>query len=275
MNKKLLVYAVIVYFLFISCNKEEPRPAYIYVSDMEIIAASNFGSSSNNISDVWCIQNDNVQGVYELPVRFPIIAEGPTTLIFQAGIKMNGVSTTRISYPFYNNYEITLDLQPGETDTVKPIINYVSSVNVAFIENFDNSNSFSQMQRTATVSEIFEGLGSGKLEVAPNDSFVRAGSNRFNIPLRRAAVFLELDYKNTHDFTVGIRSYNSSVSGGGTTISNKLVITPKNEWNKIYVNITGEVNELQATEFDLIFTYQGNSNEQPEILFDNIKVLHQ
>lgn len=260
--------------IFLSCNKEEPVPAYVYVKNIKVMPSSTFGSNSSNVTDVWCVLNDNVQGVYEMPVKFPILASGETNVTFQAGIKMNGVAATRIAYPFYANYETTLNLVPGKIDTIEPVVSYTASTNIAFKEDFENSNVFVNAEATGIPTEVFEGLSSAKLNVSNTDTFVRAFSNKFTIPLSRAAVFIEIDYKNTHDFVIGIRGYNNAVSGGADII-NKLVITPKENWNKIYVNITSEVNQLQITEFDLILTYNGDANENVKILFDNIKVLHQ
>lgn len=269
---KLLTLSFTVGFFFFSCSKT-PVPAYIHVASIEVVEG-NVGSASANVEDVWVFQRDNVQGVYEMPVTFPIIAEGPTRLTFQAGVKMNGVSTTRISYPFYSNYNIDLNLESGKIDTVKPTVTYVPATKIALIEDFELGNKFENIERELNPDILFEGNASGRMKINIGDTAVAAfNTSKFSIPFNAASVFVELDYKNDKVFNVGLRCYNNNNTKATEVI--KVNVTPKSEWNKIYINFTPEINNIQADEYELLIQYVEENNTQPvNIYFDNIKVLY-
>jgi hypothetical protein len=273
-NKNIQLFPCFLFlasgFIF-SCNKHEPIPAYIHIPSFNIQATQGFGSASSNISDVWVYENDNLQGVYELPVTFPILSSGNTKLKLLAGIKMNGIATTRIAYPFYTFYETTVDLQPTETDTILPEAQYMASANLVLKEDFEMGNDFNNMQRIIDTLVAFEGNSCGRLALNEGDSILLAFSgSRFNIPFLSQAVFVEMDYKNNAEFVVGLRGY---LNAQAITVE-KLTITPKDSWNKIYINFTPEVGRIQAAQYELIIKYVKKTNVNPaDIYFDNIKVL--
>ncbi len=269
---KLLTFSLAVGLLFFSCGKT-PVPAYIHVASIEVVEG-NVGSASSNVEDVWVFQRDNAQGVYEMPVTFPIIGEGPTRLTFQAGVKMNGVSTTRISYPFYSNYNIDLNLEPGKIDTVRPTVTYIPATKIALLEDFELGNNFENVERELNPDILFEGNASGRMKINAGDTAVASfNTTKFTIPFNAASVFVELDYKNEKVFNVGLRGFKNNSTQATEVI--KVNVTPKNEWSKIYINFTPEINSIQADEYELLIQYVEENNSQPvNIYFDNIKVLY-
>jgi hypothetical protein len=273
---KISIYFIVsLITVLLSCNKKEPIPAYIFIEKINVIPSAKYGSSSGNIVDVWVYQNDNIQGVYELPAKFPILASGQTKLKFLAGIKINGISNTRAAYPFYDFYETELSLVPGEVDTVVPSVSYFNPVNVAIIEDFESGNNFSNMERYNDTTLAFEGKGFGRIPVNnSNDTIVLTYSNnRFSVPFITNSFFVEMNYKNTHEFIVGLRGYKNSTSEVVTI--EKLNVTVKEDWSKIYINFTPEIGRLQADEYELTIKYVKKSDITPvNILLDNIKVLY-
>jgi hypothetical protein len=271
-NWLLTAYCLLLIAIIPSCEKE-PVPAYLYVENIEVVSGI-FGSNTSNIDDVWVYRQDNPQGVYEMPVTFPIIAEGTTKLTFQAGIKMNGVATTRISYPFYSNYTVELDLVPGKVDTVRPKVDYIPATKIALLEDFETGNAFEGIERIQDAEKVFEGNVSGRMKINLGDSSVIAyNTNRFSVPFNAASVFVELNYKNNKVFNVGLRCYKNNSSQVTRVI--KLNVTNKEEWSKIYVNFTPDINSIQADTYELILQYVEEGNTEPiDILFDNIKVIY-
>ena len=80
-----------------------------------------------------------MQGVYELPANFPVLAEGKHSLRDRAGIKDNGIAGTRIAYPFYTSYIIDeQDFNSTQTLIVEPEVNYLDNTEF-FIEDFESS----------------------------------------------------------------------------------------------------------------------------------------
>ena len=94
----------------------------IITNTSEIILDEN--GVTDNITDAWVYLNDNLQGVYELPANFPVLAKGNQTLRVKAGIKLNGISSTRSPYPFYESFIDTIDLKLNETIIIDSIIGF-------------------------------------------------------------------------------------------------------------------------------------------------------
>ena len=66
------------------------KNSFIYKSKWcEFNYNQNFGSITENITDVWVYIEDNLQGVYEIPVEFPVLEEGIKNIRVKAGIKAN------------------------------------------------------------------------------------------------------------------------------------------------------------------------------------------
>ncbi|MDX2001615.1 MAG: hypothetical protein SFW35_04245 [Chitinophagales bacterium] len=253
-----------------ACEKE-PIPTYIHIPYITVKSAAGVGSTSSNISNAWVYINGQVQGVYELPATFPVLASGETEIGIYAGIKLNGISNTRAPYPFYNQDIVTLDLEAGATDTIYPEVSYVGAAEYALLEDFELSNAFSQLERTSAAGEVFEGIFSAKV-VLDTASITRVvSSERFSIPRGTTAAFVELDYKSNQAFTAGINAYQD---GQGLGIE-KVVVNPQSEWNKIYFNFTPEVNNLQADEYEVVFSIDtSNVSGTVNVLFDNIKLIY-
>lgn len=259
-------------FSLFSCNKEEPVPAYIHIPSFTITPTAGFGSASSNISDVWVYQYDNLQGVYELPVTFPILSKGPTRIKLLAGIKMNGIASTRIAYPFYTVYETEIELSSAQTDTIFPHAGYIAAVKMILSEDFETGNNFQNVQRISDSTLAFEGIACGRLNLNEGDSLLMAFSTmRFSIPFTSQAAFVEIDYRCNVEFIVGLRGYLNAQA----IKAEKLTITPKNTWNKIYINFTPEIRRIQAAEYELIFQYHKKTEiNRADIYLDNIKVLY-
>lgn len=265
--KKLSPYILLL--LFLASCEEETIPSYLNIPSMSVAARSFEGSSSSNISDVWVYQNFNLQGAYEMPAEFPIIAEGSIRLVVYGGITLNGISTTRAVYPFYDPDTIDVTLVPEQVVTVTPVVRYSSNAEFDFIESFENANNFDQVERI-TGSDVFEGAFSGKLIMDTTD-VIAISNAEYAIPFNSSAVFLEMDYKNSHVLGVGI----VGIYGGGVIDSPKLNLTPKNEWSKVYINFTPEVNSLQADTYRIYFRVRSSADPNSiRIFFDNLKLIH-
>ena len=87
------IASIILILLVISCKKDVNNiPSYVSINS---IALSS--DATDNITDAWVYIDDNLQGVYELPANFPVLAEGKHSLRVRAGIKDNGIAGTSLS----------------------------------------------------------------------------------------------------------------------------------------------------------------------------------
>ena len=92
-----------------------------------------------------------------------------------------------------------------------------------------------------------------------------------DLPQQGAPVFLELDYKSNTEFLVGVYiNYTLVVK------RDLLWINPKDNWNKIYINLTQIISEgINAPSFSIFVGMKRNFLlEKNELHLDNLKVVY-
>jgi len=221
--------------------------------------------------------NDQLQGVYELPATFPVLETDYQTLRIKAGIKSNGIASSRIAYPFYTSFiDTNVIFNPTQTIIVNPIVSYLDSLNF-WLEDFEGVG---VNLETTTISDtilleftdsLSNQYGGGVL----NDSLITfeiATDELLDLPQAGAPVFLELDYTSNTLFLVGVYiNYPQSV-----VQKDLLWINPKQDWNKIYINLTQTISEgINATSFKVFIGMRRDfSLDKNEVYFDNVKVVY-
>lgn len=280
----LLTVASAVFFY--SCekfDKVEPTPSFIYIDKITLAdnGSINEGSLSSNIVDAWVYVDDNLIGAFELPCTIPVLEWGEHEVKVKAGIYLNGVKTTRVPYPFYKEYKSTITLGADSITKVKPTVRYEEETVFEWMENFEvggikienGSQSTTTIIKTNDPDELFEGNYSGKIHLSDTDSvYIGVSIDAMVLPMGGSNVFLELDYKNTNDIIIGIYANKPTQ----VIQSEVLGILPKDEWNKIYVNLTTAISrETDAEDFKIfIGSYLREDETEADILIDNIKLLH-
>lgn len=258
-------------------DKDEPIPAYISIPAINLVTDyPNQGTASHKIVDAWVYVDGNPVGTFELPAKFPVIAsEGQHTVRILAGIKMNGISTMRTDYPFYNYYEGSFNLSHGVITTITPTVTYRSSATFAWREDFESAgHTFNDTLTAAGLSQVtdvvFEGNKSGHIHLN-TDTFACEiqSAQSFTVPTNGRAVFLELNYKCTHSFNVGI--VNSNLDH---LVS--LVVNKSENWNKIYINLTSEINYPPATSSPRIYMtmFKPSNLNTADLWIDNVKLIY-
>ena len=276
MLQKILYFILI--FSFFSCNKENNDiPSYVKIDDVDLLYNQDFGANTENITDVWFYIDDNLQGVYEMPVEFPILNEGIQNIRIKAGVKANGIASTRIQYPFYNSYFDTIELNQDESKIISPIFTYNDEFTPApdQIEDFESSGTIIDSTLNSEIdfsiiSENQNHYAYAKIDT-PNINF-EASTQDLILPQQGAPVYLEIDYKSSTEFLVGMYiNYTQNVE------KRELVwVTSKADWNKIYINLTSTVSEsIGAISFKVFINMRRNDPSiSEEISFDNVKILY-
>lgn len=280
--RSFILFIAFCYFLSvpIACNiinPAEPVPAYIKIHDPKVITLAAQGSASENISNYWLFVNNQAEGVYNRTGNYPIIAEGTTKLAFLAGIKDNGVSNLRVVYPFYTADTITTTLNPNGTIDIYPTFRYISGTQFKVLEDFElgsvliSSNSSNPLVRSSLPEDVFEGSFSAKIKLDSITPGIELLSiDPFTLPLLGFDIYIELNYKSDVPFVVGLQSMSTSQKFYQWTI------TPKSEWNKIYLNAKSLVNTTNNTSWKLlIYSAPDTLTGTKYIYLDNVKVLHQ
>lgn len=280
--RSFILFIAFCYFLSvpIACNiinPAEPIPAYIRVHDPKVITLAAQGSASENISNYWLFVNNQAEGVYNRTGNYPLIAEGTTKLAFLAGIKDNGVSNLRVVYPFYTADTITTTLNPNGTIDIYPTFRYISGTQFKVLEDFElgsvliSSNASNPLVRSSLPEDVFEGSFSAKIKLDSITPGIELLSiDPFTLPLLGFDIYIELNYKSDVPFVVGLQSMSTSQKFYQWTI------TPKSEWNKIYLNAKSLVNTTSNASWKLlIYSAPDTLTGTKYIYLDNVKVLHQ
>lgn len=277
------VILIIIVFLS-SCeiiNPEEEIPSYIHLDKIDLITDyPTQGSNSHKISDAWVYLDNNLIGVFELPVTLPALAEGKHNLSIKAGIIINGIASSRTAYPFYTVYEQEIELIRQNTFNIDPTVSYLPAATFTVLEDFESAGiTWEETSASDTLlnkvygTDVFEGTSSGAAYLDESRSlFECVSSEKYSLPKGGAPLYLELNYKGSNTLTVGIFSYTLS------QIIQKpvLYLNPTSEWKKIYLDLSTAVSsEVNALEYQVfIGALKDEGLVASEIYIDNIKLVH-
>lgn len=275
-----------------ACFKdEEPgEPAYIRVESIQFAVdpLGTEGAGTSNITDAWISVDGQQLGASTFPAMFPVILDdafSTNSIRVTAGIKNNGITNTRAMYPFYEAYITTDDLEPGEVLTINPTVNYDSRAIIKIVDDFEDPNQpvfnvdLDGNPNTTVLNDSSDartGKYAGRINIdAANLECTVASSVRYSnlIGLGSTPVYIEMDYKTNVPVQVGLRAHYSTsnidaIYKGGVNDS-------QGAWRKIYFEFTTEVFGSNAPEYSILLrAVRPVGSDEPEILIDNIKLVH-
>ncbi len=281
-----LLFGTIATALLSACNDDnlEPGiPAFIQVEYFNLQTNySQQGTNSHKITDVWVFANDQTIGVFELPATIPILKSGSGKLRLEAGIKLNGIKTTRVNNTFFEPVIIEpFNFIADSIVTLNPTVTYRTQNVYVWMEDFESGSISIDTTRLLSkanivlspIDDAFEGSFSGLIELTTeNNIFEAASFESFVLPASGKPVFLEMNYKNEYTFSVGIFSQST-----GEIIKKEIIyLSPQEDWNKIYINLTEKLLESQnAIDYKIFFrTVLPANMESASIYLDNIKLMY-
>ncbi len=293
---KEMIWLFVIGFAFESCtfwDNPEPIPAYIYVQPFELSAdAATEGSNSHKISDVWVFAGGQNIGVYSLPAIVPVLLEDNLDLQLFPGIKNNGIAASPVIYPFYDRYRFSGQLESARIDTINPSTSYIDNARFSLIERFDDSHTFkfdldgnlnTRIEITNNAEDVFEGGGSGRIQLDTINSIVEVASQASfaDLPDNGQSIYLEMDYKSEIELAVSLVGFDISGSSFPGTV---LFLNPKSEWNKVYFDVTDTVlffKDAATAGFRILIAARMPKNtngqftmDRAKILVDNVKLVH-
>ncbi len=267
--------------------KDDPNlvPSYLHIEKMDLVADFSQGSASSNISDAWVYIDDQFIGSFELPATIPILTQGKQNLMIRAGIKLNGIGSTRSAYPFFTEIKREVNFIRDSVITLNDVfVNYHNNTVFPWMENFElagfsidtTSKSTVNISKTNDPSMIFPGYGgswAGFVQLTADSSVFEASTKeKFTFPGNGSSIFLEMDYKINHPLVVGV-FYTSS----GMWVQRPLIVLNETDvWKKVYVNLSvPKYDTPNATDFQIFIGAQKESTTNDAIfLFDNLKLVH-
>lgn len=289
MHRNIFCKLLLLLFSLQSCdliNPDETAPGYIQVDSISfdpVPTAGTTGSSkSKNIKDVWVYIDNEFQGVYELPAKFPVLKTGTSNITLSPGILINGIAATRTPYPFYDGFRQNVTIPELGTVTINPVASYFDSVKCSYKEEFEGSG-FSLTATSLSDTVMYQTMAGdvnnfegqcGVVVLENDDTFFEVTSTTaYDLPGSGAAVFLEFDYKVNQVMTAGIFIVNATGNPTQVAIIN---LNPTETWKKIYVQLGYTVSAYpNATGYKVFFGAAKNPDVDTSVFYlDNIKVVH-
>ena len=290
-----LVLAMFSMMLMPSCNNfkgNQEIPAYLHVDTF--LFTTNYaveGAASHKITDVSVYVDDDFQGYYEMPATIPILKTGEHRLTLMPGIKLNGNSSTRTINPFYVPYTIEdYVFEEKVIDTVTPSTHYYpvdeSDIVFKWQEDFERQISLETAAYSDTTivrtdrdapeiwrDEYGNSHYSGYVWIGDTlNSFCIMTEPLYGLPDQGNSIFLELDYKCTEIFEVGL-----FVKIRQEETIDLIYVNPTDKWNKIYVNLGPNITDASSDNpeyFRVFISGSVDEGSEAEYYFDNIKVVY-
>ncbi|MFK8054711.1 MAG: hypothetical protein AB8F78_01220 [Saprospiraceae bacterium] len=297
MNSKSLLKAGVCLFavatLFLGCAKEELDVSYIYLPAFEILPSATSGDITTQITDVRVVLGAESLGFYPLPARIPILGSGSQLVRLEPVVRVAGLASNRIVYPFYEVFEETLNLVPGTIDTITPQLNYRSSVSFAYVEDFEGSDpsfplnldDFTETEFVRSTANVRSGSGSGMATVTEDASVLEVATPVLNTNGQTwNRIWLEMDfYRDESAITVAVLPETPETDEtrlfryeqGG----NKKNEGESGRWIKLYFELVDNgIREFATEPFRIGFLSaldQTDTSTTADIVIDNIKVVYQ
>lgn len=270
----------------LSCNDSTSKlPAYLFIDNVEIETnIFSQGAPTHNISDIWVYSNGNPIGVFNTGELIPILSDdySNTEISLFAGIRENGIKQSIQIYFLYSEIDINQELIPGSIDTIQPVFKYVDHAKFVFIENFENSNIFNKdldgnSQTSITISDNnpLTGNYSGEIILTKDNPNIDVTSSAYfnNLPNNGELVYVELDYKCNTEFRFGLIGKDNST--GQEYPYSIIYIKQKEDWNKIYINLTKIIQDSDLDAYKCFFSAIHNEEiDTSKIYLDNVKLLY-
>ncbi len=291
-NLKNILALSFILLMFYSCIKDKNPdiPAYICVPEIAFIPGDTSfeGSSDHKFTHAWISVDGQIIGANNFPVILPsIILDTSSTQRVRvfAGVDNNGISSSKGIYPFFDPYEVLLDLEQGKIDTIYPTFRYNPDVKFIQIEDFEdpgvvfgnNIDAFPDSYLQKQNIEVFEGDYSGQivLDTLNPECYVSTTFRYSDLqsPGIASPVYLEINYKTNVPVTVGLIAHRSF---GSDEVFIKGGMNPIDGWNKIYFELTGDVFELNTNSYSVFLRSSliGSGVTDAKIYLDNIKIVH-
>ena len=275
--KKLFLVSL---FFLTSCEKESRQASFLSIQNFSFEDTGESNTESTNITDAWVTVNGNFIGAFETPSEIPILdlEEKDNIIRISPGIKENGISGSRMVYPFYNSYEfISKTINPEESQVINPVTSY-KEAEFKFLTQgeFELGNMFQETENSDTIpftqsTEVFLGEKSCAICIdETNNSFQIITIDNFSFNELPEYVFLEMNFKTSVNFKIGIVK-----NGNLQDKTEHMKIYRSDDWKKIYINLSQLIipNIPNSTFQIYMESDMTENNSEGCVYLDNIKVV--
>ena len=285
MNKIISFFILILTLSFFSCGKDSAIiPSYLYIEQVKVLTNTAIeGAPTENITDIWVYVNNFPIGAFDKQKLIPILPDesGNQEVLLIAGIRDNGIKENIQQYYLYDQINITAQLVPGQIDTIQAVFRYNPDVTFVFVEGFESGNIFNtdidgdeKTKIAITNQNPRSGNRSGIIELNAEHPSIEVTSSieYYNLPDKGNLTYLELDYYGNNEFIIGISGKDIE---GNEYKSDFIVLKTKDDWNKIYLNLTKTIQDSGLKSYRIYFkAIFNNTKDSTNIFLDNIKLLY-
>jgi hypothetical protein len=234
-------------FAFGGCSVLDPAeeiPSYLRINSISLQINNSVieGTSSHKITDAWVYVDGQLIGGFEMPVNIPVLEEGAHTVLVLAGVKQNGLSSTRAIYPYYRGWSSTVTFTRGQIVEVAPVVEYYPSTSFLWMCDFDGSGTNINDQFGPWPGRLQEITGPNAFEQESGFVTLTSDTTEFyaqsSIPYTFDGsydIYLEMNYACNQAFIVGL--YNAT---NGAYIP-WCEVGGSASWNKIYIRLNDAV----------------------------------
>ncbi|MBQ7280988.1 MAG: hypothetical protein IJR13_09785 [Bacteroidales bacterium] len=307
---KTLLAIVLLFFFMQGCKKFEGDttvPCYLRIDSIAVEKQSanapspEAGWYTHDIDAVQLIahyegsgKETNI-GTFQLPCLTPVLYEGTVDYVrIVPVIKQNGIAQTRIEYPYLKDTvvrnltmrsldTICLGTLDSDNDRYYMTVNYKGTdvISELVFEPFEPLATTIVFDTTIDGVEWIDNdtenarTGSGYLLITTPDS-----STGITFPLTSECtvadpsklLYLEMDYRTDVYLRVGI--YSRSLNGGSYSTQWAIMLYPRNDWGKIYINLGrlwAQFNHYK--DFRIVFSTLNPDGTGGQSFIDNLKVI--
>ena len=267
MKKHYLWASIALSLNFLGC-KDQPEqiPAYLEIKPFTVNAEG--GTDWQKITEAYVYVNREYLGAYSLPASVPVLAAGEALVYAYPGVKENGILSTPNIYPFLLRHTQTVTLTGGQSMTIQPTTSYDPDTRFPWAldrTTFDGSSSIVFQNRDSDENSNYtlsaDGAFSGRsllMQVDSLHSSMLIATEPVVLPTDKRQVWLELQYKND----VVFEAYLLGKTGAGPERTQALFLfNKKEEWNKIYLNLTDLLVQSQEENYRIGFFVSLPRNE--------------
>ena len=264
---------------WLSCNIVNPAekiPTYIQIDSFQFVPTNNTGSSSHKITSAWVYFDNQTVGVFDLPATVPILAESKGVVLVIPGVTFSGINNIQTQYPYYLSDTLTIVPGVGKVVNFIPETKYLADTILnSVIVDFETGVGFNRVIGDTEIvvvedpNLVFEGSKSGYIYLDNKSYSENIMLQGFSDP--RAESFLEMDYKCSLPFEVGLQTTNAT----GQLFTQYIYgFKPRTTWNKVYMGFNEFVSAFPNKQYRVVIRV-GSLGGDPVTGFvslDNIKV---
>lgn len=285
---KNIIFFFSVFVLFTSCLKNNPDATWLKINQWTLLDNNSIeeGQLTQEFTNVRVLVDGDVVGIFELPIKIPLLKEGSSKIQLYPVIINNGISATKKVYPFVSPYIVTENLLANDTLEINPTTQYANSTNF-WIEDFDGAtikiteddNSICAIEGSddPAILKPLNGNKFGRVNfTSTNNSWLAFTGNTtdgINIP-KGYDSYLELDYYLDTDLTTAVLGVGPNGVQENPMIRINKQTSPR--WRKMYVELKEVVSAMTtASYYKIAFSGalpDGVSTSQINI--DNVKVVY-